>query len=376
MTPSLIHISDVFTANLIVFLVLFIVLIFCFRRNPEKTSFLSLDDTNELKWLAMLSIVAIHIGYSLVDNNAFLSPLSVFAWVGVDMFLFLSGYGLTMSMMKKNLSIRDFYRQRLIRLALPFWIILGTLLTLDILILWQTYSWKTMIESFLLYFPTARIWEDINSPFWYMTWLVFFYLLFPLVFIAKRVWLSAIILFISAVVWTQYNPLDMESGWLHALHTAAFPLGVLLASLSVKEGGIMAKLVDIRTKWNTRYATYIIYPVIFAIIYGLYQIQSWKVVESFPLLQSLDDGVHLVEQIKSILLGICFVALFFWKPWKNTFLSIFGLYSFEIYLIHWPLISRYDFLFHALPVWLATLLSFVYLLGLSMLIQKFFRKIF
>ena len=77
----LIHVPDVFFANMMCFLVLCIVLVFSWRRAGAKTSLIPLDDTNELKGLAMISIICIHIGYSLVDNSTFLSPISDFAGV-------------------------------------------------------------------------------------------------------------------------------------------------------------------------------------------------------------------------------------------------------------------------------------------------------
>lgn len=98
-------------------------------------------------------------------------------------------------------------------------------------------------------------------------------------------------------------------------------------------------------------------------------------VEYLDIADWFTESARVVEQVKSILLSVCFIAFFVWKSWTSRFLVLFGLYSFEIYLIHWPLISRYDVLFHTTPVWLATILSYMFLLGISILIQKTLHKI-
>jgi peptidoglycan/LPS O-acetylase OafA/YrhL len=52
-------------------------------------------------------------------------------------------------------------------------------------------------------------------------------------------------------------------------------------------------------------------------------------------------------------------------------LSLFGLYSYEIYLFHWPILARYDIFYKYTPAWLATALYLVFFLGLAW----FFKKI-
>src|SRR5690348_6614939 len=70
-------------------------------RRIECGDLLTITATQELKGVAILAVVFGHIGYFLVDDNRFLFPLSVGAGVGVNIFLFLSGYGLTLGLLKK-----------------------------------------------------------------------------------------------------------------------------------------------------------------------------------------------------------------------------------------------------------------------------------
>jgi peptidoglycan/LPS O-acetylase OafA/YrhL len=62
-------------------------------------------------------------------------------------------------------------------------------------------------------------------------------------------------------------------------------------------------------------------------------------------------------------------------PLGILFLIWLGIYSFEIYLLHWPLLSRYNFLFKFLPAGLATFLYLPILLGLAYLMNKLIDKL-
>jgi peptidoglycan/LPS O-acetylase OafA/YrhL len=179
-----------------------------------------------------------------VSDSHFLYPFSTFAGTGVDIFLFLSGYGLSMSMSKRPLSVGSFYKQRLLRLFVPFWIVLALIVLVDATILGIQYSPTMLIQSVLAWFPRADVWADIDSPFWYMTWLLLFYLLFPIFWIKRRSYLTALILAFLASAVAFYDPLHLQTTWLHRLHTLAFPLGILIAWFATERSHITQKLIQ------------------------------------------------------------------------------------------------------------------------------------
>ncbi len=76
----------------------------------NNKGFFPITLTQELKGLAILAVVFSHIGYFLVYQHEFLFPLTILAGVGVNIFLFLSGLGLTISALKKDLSVWNFYK--------------------------------------------------------------------------------------------------------------------------------------------------------------------------------------------------------------------------------------------------------------------------
>ncbi len=67
---------------------------------------------NELKGLGILTVVFAHFAYMKVTNAEFLFPLSIIAGVGVDLFLFMSGFGLTVGMLKRPMKAVDFYKKK------------------------------------------------------------------------------------------------------------------------------------------------------------------------------------------------------------------------------------------------------------------------
>jgi len=47
-----------------------------------------------------------------------------------------------------------------------------------------------------------------------------------------------------------------------------------------------------------------------------------------------------------------------------------GVYSYETYLLHWPLMSRYDVFYHTLPAWIATIAWLAAFIGLGWMLRK------
>jgi len=69
------------------------------------------------------------------------------------------------------------------------------------------------------------------------------------------------------------------------------------------------------------------------------------------------------------------VIVFSLKRLDCKVLYLFGLYSYETYLLHWPLLERYDHLFNYFPAWLAVIIWLCIFIGLGWLLQKITRPI-
>ena len=82
--------------TLVLSLLLLVILLVTTKKRQENSAF-SISATTEMKGLAILSIIFAHIAFGVAPDNRFLWPLSTWAGAGVNIFFFLSGFGLTVS---------------------------------------------------------------------------------------------------------------------------------------------------------------------------------------------------------------------------------------------------------------------------------------
>lgn len=346
-----------------------ILVLFTTLKQSTHSDVFPISVTNELKGLGILTVVFAHFAYMKVTNAEFLFPLSIIAGVGVDLFLFMSGFGLTVGMLKRPMKTVDFYKKRVIKIFIPFWIALIIMFIADAIFMDKTYSVGYIIKSMLGFFPTADGFGDVNSPFWYITWMIMFYLLYPLVFFKDKPWLSAIILAVIATIIGTFNIFDLGSNWLHRLHTVAFSMGILLAwLLQVKEGEknrFIEYIKDFRD--NSKDMKYIIIFIMFAIVFYVSQRTG---AGSWPALTAILGEGFFVEQLMSIVIMLAFTVIFILKKVDSKFLTMYGVYSYEVYLIHWPLMAKYDIFFVYLPAWAAVIAWLVAFILVSMILQR------
>lgn len=336
----------------------------------------SISLTQELKGFAILAVIFSHIGYFLITQHEFLFPLTVFAGVGVNMFLFLSGYGLTIAGINKSETRVQFYKKRMLKVLIPFWIVFIIFLILDYVILGNLYSHEFIIKGFLGIFTSAQIYTDLNSPFWYLSLILFYYLLFPLFFSKKYPWITAIFLYMSTHIIIKLDPRVLENVIeLYKTHTIAFPLGIFFAWVCV---GDKTKYLHVKMR-----ACLHVFSEKIKDIY----IQYRKIIErvSIGILViaisyfSIHSGVGediVIEQNISIMIVGMIILLFFIKKNEFRILSIFGLYSYELYLLHWPIMYRYTSLYAYVPAWLATCIYLLICIGLGWVLKYISQKIF
>lgn len=355
-----------------IFSAIFIFALLVSVRKRRDNSFFSLDTTQEIKGFAILAVVLSHIGYFLVNDHDFLYPWSTIAGVGVDLFLILSGYGLVMSSLKKDLSIGQFYKQRLIRLFVPMWLCLMIFFSLKYLVLGASYSWGYMLQAFLGIFRTADLYQDINSPLWYFTFIVFFYLLFPLVFSKKRVWLSAIVLYLIPWLLLKTDLYGLSGNlFMYRIHLAAFPLGVLLASLATERELFSAGWEAFQSRGRRFFGGK---NYLGNLVYYLAIFSALGIFYYFFTNSGVGRGIT-IEQTISIITAFSVLILFWLKKFDCRLLYFFGFYSYEIYLLHWPIMYSYDIWYAYLPAWLATILYLGLFIGLGIGMQYVTKKI-
>jgi peptidoglycan/LPS O-acetylase OafA/YrhL len=337
------------------------------NQTEAKKEFFPIKLTQELKGLAILAVIFSHIGYFLVYQHEFLFPLTILAGVGVNLFLFLSGLGLTISALKKDLNVWNFYKHRLLKLFVPFWIILIVFFLADHLFLNLNYSWTFILKAFLGIFTSADLYHDVNSPLWYFTLILFYYLIFPFVFSKKRVWLSALVIFLIPYLILRQNPEVVQNVLgLYKTHLAAFPLGIFTVWLFSKKVFIdlVEKIKNILALKN--YVKILRYIFMVALLFFI----------NYFAFHSGIGEKYYVEEFISVITSLAIIILFSLKKFEFRLLSLFGIYSYEIYLLHWPIMYRYDFLYKFMSGWLATVIYLILFLVFGLALKKVSEYIF
>ncbi len=76
-----------------------------------------------------------------------------------------------------------------------------------------------------------------------------------------------------------------------------------------------------------------------------------------------------MEEIISLITMFSLIGIFMLSKLDFKLFAIFGDYSYEVYLLHWPLLYRFN-LFYSLPPFLIVVLQLVSVIILGFLLQK------
>lgn len=161
--------------------------------------------------MAMISIILFH--QVQFDTGVF-SFFHKFGHLGVDLFLLVSGYGISRSLESNSLKV--YFRNRLVRIF-PTCIFLGIINSL-ILLSWGEYSSSIRVMC----------WRPFSFDIWFIQAIVIYYLLAPgLSYIGRSVGMSYVLYFVVLLIFTimptslfcDYHPLDWTWGRLPAFLT-------------------------------------------------------------------------------------------------------------------------------------------------------------
>lgn len=155
--------------------------------NTTKNSFANINATTALKGLAILIIMIHHVGV----NGYYCGYFHPLGGIGVAMFLFLSGYGITESYKKNKLT--NFWKKKITRLFIPY-------------IIWIPLYYITMYYSIL----GSPKYFNIIPRYWFIEYLFIMYLIFYFIFPLRRVWAISIITTICTFLFFFFNNLQAE----------------------------------------------------------------------------------------------------------------------------------------------------------------------
>lgn len=126
-----------------------------------------------LMGFAMVWVLFFHTFY-LTLETPWLKDLQELGFLGVDIFIFLSAMGLSLSWSRKKQSYGAYLKRRLVRVLPLYWLVTG------LYGLFLRLTGQVSIKTVLWTMSTMFYWFDKPSYFnWYIPGLLFFYLLAP-----------------------------------------------------------------------------------------------------------------------------------------------------------------------------------------------------
>jgi len=317
--------------NLIILAVLLTFSLILPKKN--RTSFMDSSQTDQLKGIAILLVVVGHLWVHVSENQ----PIPVLSGYSVSLFLVLSGYGLSISWAKKPLPWTIFITKRINRVMIPYWIITVVILLLDYLILDKTYPLKSIVYTFAG-INFEKVLRQFDYARWYITLLLAYYAVF---FFANRLFgrLKAVIclcVFGVALYFLRRQEI-FPFGGLH--HFLAFPLGCVLAHFHAQVSEHLDK--------NKRNLTYMLL-IAFGIV-GTHLLLLVGELGEGVLSKLIRLGVYNGQGLLFCLFLILCVGEIGRFGYVSRFLTFCGVISYEIYLIHGPLLVKYNPIFNVLP---------------------------
>lgn len=179
------------------------------------------DETTALKGIAILMVIVEHIGQAF--NIGVVNPLGP---IGVFLFLFLSGYGLTCSYQSNGR--KGYFKRKILKVYLPYVMAVILFLVWSAIIGTQN-DLSTVLQYFvLLKLPQGSYWYLILLFYWYV---VFYILTF--VFDKDRALIPLMLIASLGIIWLE------GFSRLYVWQFASFPLGILTAKYPEKAKKIL-----------------------------------------------------------------------------------------------------------------------------------------
>ena len=185
----------------------------------EKNTLLSLHDTNILKGLAILLLLWHHLFFKnsglyndlcIFKSLYLVNQTGIFSKVCVSIFVFLSGYGLTVKAEKNGIiKLKEFYYHRFKKLLFNYWLIWIIFVPISIFVFERTFSsvyGNNIIPQLITDLLGVHKWffksHCYNATWWFYSCIIGLYFLFP--FIYKLLKIDPITPFIAAIVVTYF----------------------------------------------------------------------------------------------------------------------------------------------------------------------------
>src|ERR1700676_4026846 len=319
-----------------------------------------------IKGYSILTIVLFHYFQGIQLSSLFSKAIN-FGGTGIHTFLFCSGFGLYLSHLQNPIRYPDFLKKRFTRIYIPYIIIVTLSAIISLFIPIYENSWNNYFSHVFLYkmFDNHLI-GTYGYQFWFISCILQFYLLFPLI-VKLREWIPGkaflliglLITYIWATIFLVLHKEDYRN-WnsFFLMFIWEFMLGMYCAEIYLKEGYKF---------WNTRKLYLIGIAILGLGIYSLMAIMGGRTGKAFNDLPALFGYASLCIFIYSLKI-----------KWVNQFILYTAKLSFSIFLIHFLILDLVQVACQALGIkwsWVMLIPSLVLCYLAALPLEKFFNHI-
>jgi len=294
------------------------------KKSPSLgAAFLTPVQTDQIRGVAILLVIVGHFWFHVSQQKALL----ILSGDAIAFFFLLSGFGLTMSVSAKPLSMRKFIVRRMQRVLIPYWCTTILFLVLDAVLLGRTYPLPTILLT-LCGINMNEAATHLDYVRWYITVQLLWYILFSVTMIqlrGKRA-LALLSAFATLIFFADYY--ITRQGWSQLF---AFPAGCAC--------GIYYKHLSTfyeQHKRRVRAAAGIAMLWVFFSKATLYPLASATLPQIVCKVISEANGLLCA-------FGMCSLLIYLNRAgFVSRFLLWCGRYSYELFLLHGPLLIKYN----------------------------------
>lgn len=255
-----------------------------------NNDFANKNCTTTLRGIAILIILAGHVGVSGYYCRLF----NPFGGIGVALFLFLSGYGLTESFKKNGLS--HFWSKKVIRIAIPYLL------------------WIPLYHLVIRISPLGSIYHIEAVPrFWFIEYLLLMYIAFYVTIRINNKYMIMLMGLLGIILFLWLNNLRAEQSF-------SFLGGVLFSKYKNSFSSIGKEKL------------FVLFIVLFILGLSFLLIKQHPSIRTYDL-ESIPFKVCNLFLKLSLAISIVFLCLSL-LPYGNKILSRIGDISYELYLVH------------------------------------------
>ena len=262
--------------------------------------------------LSIMSVMIFHYGIKM----PLLHTISLYGWLGVDMFIFLSAIGLCYSL-EKNPCITDYYKRRLLRILPTWWTYMVVVVIVSAL---TSLPHPSTISQIFLYFTGLGYWvsgyyDDFDNACqvyfneWFIPTLLALYLIFPV--LQKMNKKTTVVITVVDLLVTN---ILLTLGFSHSIDLSyprllSFLIGIATYKFLLTESDRRAAALF--------KGVFIVMPIVFFFLYRYSLFASFRI-------------------FVSVSMPLMFYILGRITDWSKTVkpFSFLGSISFELYLVH------------------------------------------